>query len=180
MLLSVILLIVFDQASKMIMNTFFQAIDIELIKNNLLGLSVYLNEDQLSVFNGPFLKFDLSLIFLSVLALFMSLFLISVYFFMKDQKLLLPEYQAILALYIAASISSTIDRVFWGGSLDFIVIAGWIVDFKDIYLFLGLGLLVYSAIKNIDFEHTWRDDLILAKSYFQFLGTNLTRIFNRE
>lgn len=79
----------------------------------------------------------------------------------------------------AASISSTIDRVFWGGSLDFIVVAGWIVDFKDIYLTLGLIFLVFYAFKNMDLESNWRDDLKLVKQYFKFLGTRYQQIFNK-
>lgn len=43
------------------MNTFFQDIDIKLIGNNWLGLKVYLNEDELSIFNSQYFDMELSL-----------------------------------------------------------------------------------------------------------------------
>ncbi len=51
-----------------------------------------------------------------------------------------------IELLIVAAICSTIDRLFWGGSLDYILIANYIIDLKDIYLTIGGILLVWGEI----------------------------------
>lgn len=49
----------------------------------------------------------------------------------------------------AGLISSLIDKIFWGGSLDYINIANNIIlDLKDIYMLFGIVLIICEVILN--------------------------------
>lgn len=71
---------------------------------------------------------------------------------------------------IAGGICSLIDKVFWGGSLDYIALKNlFIFDLKDCYItFFGIGLIIYSFKM---------DDDISLKEFFEF---NFNKKKNRK
>ena len=51
------------------------------------------------------------------------------------------------ATLIAGAIASTIDRIIWGTSLDYIEIKNWIIfDLKDVYISIGILIFMVGYI----------------------------------
>lgn len=174
----ILILIVIDQASKIIMNVFFKDISLELIENNILGMRVFLNTENLSVFNHEIFDFNLSLSLLILLNIVILAVLISIYFYFQKNQFSNRITSMIFILLIAGTISSTIDRVFWGGSLDFIVLLGYIVDLKDLYAVAGATIVAVYTL-GIEFNMIKVDVSALStKGYFQFIKNNLLKGLN--
>jgi signal peptidase II len=70
------------------------------------------------------------------------------------------------SLCLAGAICSLIDKILWGGSLDYLVLSKYIIDLKDIYLYGGALLLIIYTIKNFDPNQSIKDDLNSLKSLF--------------
>lgn len=171
-------LVALDQGVKHFMNTFFRDLDVRVFDNNLLGLEVYLNQD-VSIFNGEFLNMDLSMGLLTLLNLVLLLVLVSVYQYLQLIHLTKKSVYLALLFFLSATVCSTIDRVFWGGSLDFIVFMGWIIDFKDIYLGLGAIIVLISVIKEHDSFKSSKEDFESVKNYFRFVKESVSKRFSR-
>lgn len=85
----------------------------------------------------------------------------------------------------AGALCSFIDKVFYGGSLDFIGISDlFIADFKDIYINLGLLFFIMACYKGGFFsdqtETTLKDDLNSIKKFIKFINNDILRILKRE
>ena len=83
------------------------------------------------------------------------------------------------------ALCSFIDKVFYGGSLDFIGISDlFIADFKDIYINLGLLFFIMAAYTSgyfkEDEETTIKDDLNSLKNFFRFVKKDIYSILKRE
>ena len=83
------------------------------------------------------------------------------------------------------ALCSFIDKVFYGGSLDFIGISDlFIADFKDIYINLGLLFFIMAAYTSGYFkegeETTIKDDLNSLKNFFRFVKKDIYSILKRE
>lgn len=129
----VISLVIIDIMIKIVIENFFG--ETEFLINNWIGFKPYLNTTQLSIFNN---ELDLgvstgTLIVLNII--FIPVILLTFYRANKDNEY--GDFMDISeALILAAAICSLIDKIFWGGSLDYIYLLNrWIVDLKDIYLF---------------------------------------------
>lgn len=58
-----------------------------------------------------------------------------------------------MTLFLAGGVASLIDKVFFGGSLDFLGLQGlFVADTKDFYLTIGLGCAVVELVDNPDNE----------------------------
>lgn len=101
----------------------------------------------MSIFNNEMnLNFNsLTLIVMNIICIILVL-LIKVYLKNKCGEKLLLNYCFIFLF--SGVICSLIDKIFWGGSLDYILIYKKIIDVKDIYLFLGVILLLLLAIQE--------------------------------
>ncbi|MEN8079365.1 signal peptidase II [Clostridioides difficile] len=85
----------------------------------------------------------------------------------------------------AGALCSFIDKVFYGGSLDFIGISDlFIADFKDIYINLGLLFFIMACYKSGFFseqeETTLKDDLNSIKKFIKFIKKDILKILKRE
>lgn len=85
----------------------------------------------------------------------------------------------------AGALCSFIDKVFYGGSLDFIGISDlFIADFKDIYINLGLLFFIMATYKSGYFkeneETTLKDDFNSIKKFFKFIKKDIGSILKRE
>ena len=83
----------------------------------------------------------------------------------------------------AGALCSLIDKVFYGGSLDFIGISDlFIADIKDIYINLGLLFFIMSTYKNdfLDDNTTFKDDLLIIKNFFIFVKKDLFSLIKKE
>ena len=139
-------LVVIDQIIKIINSLYF--VDNRMVLGNLLGFSPYLNTNQLSIFNNE-LSMNLSstiLIILNVLIIF--LVVVFYLYFKKQSKQENIRYLNIMFIFLISGTScSLIDKIFWGGSLDYIRILSQIADLKDIYLLLGAVFYFIWALK---------------------------------
>ena len=75
---------------------------------------------------------------------------------------------------LSGALCSLIDKIFYGGSLDFIGISNlFIADIKDLYINLGLFFFIILIYKedflNDDNNTTFKDDLKSIKKFLVFL-----------
>lgn len=85
----------------------------------------------------------------------------------------------------SGALCSFIDKVFYGGSLDFIGISNlFIADIKDIYINIGLLFFIMACYKSGFFsneeETTLKDDLNSLKNFLRFMQNDILKILKRE
>lgn len=171
----VLFLTVLDQGSKIIVNTFFKDVTASFF-DDALGFQVVLNTDQLSMYNGHLIDLNLSHATLTGIGLASLAGLVTFYLYLKKEKVMNKMAYTIFALSIAAVICSTIDKVFWGGSLDFIVIPRYIVDPKDIYITIATFLFLIHAMNNTFRKETiYTKNQISTKGYLHFIKNGLAK-----
>lgn len=83
-----------------------------------------------------------------------------------------------IVFIMAGALCSLIDKVFYGGSLDFIGISNlFIADFKDIYINLAILFFILCIYFNDywkdDSTSTLKDDLASVKRFFIFAKNDL-------
>lgn len=147
-LLLIIILVTLDLFSKVLINALFMDVTFSLF-NGALKFSPYLNTHSMSLFNGLVLDLDLSLKSLILMNIVLLILLLPIYFYLKSINFKDIFLSAILILLASGTIASTIDRLLWGGSLDFILISNYIIDFKDIYLFTSIFIAIIYILKSL-------------------------------
>lgn len=85
----------------------------------------------------------------------------------------------------SGALCSFIDKVFYGGSLDFIGISDlFIADLKDIYINLGLLFFIMVAFKSGYFKEddntSLKDDFNSFKKFLKFIKYDILKIIKRE
>ena len=85
----------------------------------------------------------------------------------------------------SGALCSLIDKLFYGGSLDFIGISDlFIADFKDIYINLGLLFFIMSCYKGGFFSQTeetsLKDDWNSIKKFLNFIKNDILQILKKE
>ena len=86
---------------------------------------------------------------------------------------------------LSGAICSLIDKIFYGGSLDFIGISNlFIADIKDLYINLGLFFFIVLIYKedflNDDNNTTFKDDLKAIKRFLVFVKNDIFRKEKKE
>ena len=81
---------------------------------------------------------------------------------------------------MAGGLGSLIDKLFYGGSLDFIGISNlFIADIKDIYINLGILffiMLIYvNGYFSDDDSSTLKDDFTSLKKFLDFVKSDITK-----
>lgn len=105
-----------------------------------------------------------------------SIGLILVYDFVKTNKQLSNPLNLTFIIIISASICSLIDKIFWGGSLDYIYLVGFFIfDLKDVYVSVFEILLIIYTIKNYKRIKSM-DEKKLFKEYWSFVKKKYLRI----
>ena len=170
-----IISIIIDQGIKIIIKYLYFNTHIVFI-NDILSFSPIINSEG-SWLNARFntsISFTLLIIINSIaLLLLYELFR---YFLHKGHKSFWGDI-AFLFLFTGA-LCSLIDKVFYGGSLDFIGICNlFIADIKDIYINLGLYAFIIctynSGYLTSEDNSTLKDDLDSIKSFLTFMKNDL-------
>lgn len=166
-----LLLMLIDQGIKIIIHFFFFEKYIPII-NNFLSFNPIINTDGswLNARFGTNVSFTL-LIAINFIALIIFLEIYR-YFSKKYNK---SFWSDMCFLFIfSGALCSLIDKVFYGGSLDFIGIGDlFIADIKDIYINLGILFFVVSAYDsgylNTEEDTTFKEDLQSIKKFIKFM-----------
>lgn len=179
-LLLFIILMLLDQGLKIIIKINFFHTYFEIIPN-FLSFNPIINS-QGSWLNARFnINIGFSLLIL-INAISLILF-IEIYRYLKF-KLKKNFWIDMCFLFIfSGALCSFIDKVFYGGSLDFIGISNlFIADLKDIYINLGLLFFIMSCYKTGFFSEdntTLKDDINCIKDFFKFIKTDVIKIFKK-
>ena len=164
-----------DQGLKLIIKLYFFHKEFTIIKDFLYFSPIINTEGSwLNARFGAGVSFNL-LIALNILAL---LFFIEIYryYTFKGNKDFWGDM--CFVFLIAGCLCSLIDKVFYGGSLDFIGISNlFIADFKDIYinlsiLFLFLGMYINGYLTSEE-DSTMKEDIEGVKDFFVFILKDL-------
>lgn len=164
--LGVLLLTAVEQGLKLLINAFYLTRVVPIWEPYLYFKPMF-NRDY-SWFNS---MFQLG-IGKWVHIVFVMLLLAALYLFYKYVTLRFGTSRSVdaLALFIfSGAVCSLIDKVFWGGSLDYILVEPlFTFDLKDVYINVFIGLLILlmlmkdKALKRMDEER-------LFKGFFAFV-----------
>ena len=169
------ILMILDQGIKFIIHKWFFN-DYFNIIGNFLTFQPIINTDGswLNVRFGTGLDFGF-LIILNLIALIIF-FECYRYYIHNGHK----DFNADMCIVfiMAGALCSLIDKVFYGGSLDFIGISNlFIADFKDIYINLAILFFILCIYFNDfwkdDSTSTLKDDLASVKRFFIFAKNDL-------
>lgn len=145
-ILPISILIVIDQVVKLFIKKYLFDIQVVFIEG-IIGFHPKINTKQ--SWGGNYISILENPIVANILVIFCFFIIITGYQFYrsKSTKESLPA-NLIFIFLMAGSICSLIDKVFWGGSLDFLRIPGFFIfDLKDCYLTVGEILFVPMGIK---------------------------------
>ncbi|WP_300382184.1 signal peptidase II [Clostridium sp.] len=169
-----LILMIIDQGIKIIINRFFFNDFYELIRD-------FLYFDPIINTKGSWLnaRFNfgvgfITLIIINIIALFLFLEVYR-YYLSKNPKSFWVDSSFIFLT--AGGLCSLIDKVFYGGSLDFIGISNlFIADIKDIYINIGLLffiMFIYKAGYLNEDDTSLKEDIKSIKSFFIFIKKDL-------
>ena len=159
-----ILLFFIDQGSKLIIKIFFFEKKFYII-SNLLSFNPIINT------KGSWLnvRFNININFIALISInFIALFLFTEiyrYYNAKEKNFFIDLCYIFI---LVGSICSLIDKIFYGGSLDFIGISNlFIADFKDIYINLAIFMFIIVTYNN-DINNKSNDESIKISNFFKF------------
>lgn len=168
-----------DQIPKIIIKFFFFNKNIEIIKN-MLFFSPIINThgSWMNARFGTAISFPV-LISLNIIALILFLEIYRYYTHLEKKDF---WCDAAFIFVFTGAFCSLIDKVFYGGSLDFIGISDlFIADIKDIYINIGILLIIValysSGYLTSDDESTFKDDLKQIKKFLIFIKNDIKQIF---
>lgn len=178
-----IVLMLIDQGGKLIIKLNFFNSYYEIIPN-FLSFDPIINTDG-SWLNARF-NFNISfplLILINFIALFIF-FELYRYTKVKFGKNTFWGDMCFVFIFSGA-LCSLIDKVFYGGSLDFIGISNlFIADVKDMYINLGLLFFIMAAYKSDflkdDENSSLKDDWNAIKKFLVFIKNDIKRIIKKE
>lgn len=172
-----LILMLIDQGCKIIIKMFFFNDYVEIIKG-FLSFDPIINTDG-SWLNARFglgVGFS-ALIILNIIAVILFIEVYR-YYISKGNK---DFWSDMSFLFITSgALCSLIDKIFYGGSLDFIGISNlFIADIKDIYINLGILffiMLIYIKGYFKDEENTsLKDDWNSLKRFFSFMKKDILK-----
>ncbi|WP_297639745.1 signal peptidase II [uncultured Clostridium sp.] len=171
-----------DQFIKLIIHFFFFN-DYYGFFNDFLSFNPIIN-DKGSWLNARFgagISFPV-LILLNIIALFVFL---EVYRYYKSKGNSDIYSDLAIVFIFTGALCSLIDKVFYGGSLDFIGISDlFIADIKDIYINLGIFFLILclynSGFFKDDENSTFKDDINSTKHFLLFIKADIKSGFKKK
>lgn len=176
-----LILLVLDQGVKILIKLFCFNKQIELIPNMLsFHPIINTNGSWLNARFGTSVSFPL-LISVNIIAILLFIEIYRYYLF-NDNKDFWSDM--CFAFVVCGALCSLIDKVFYGGSLDFIGISDlFIADIKDIYINLGILFFVLTLFNNnylsSSEETTFKEDIENAKKFFKFIKQDISGIYRR-
>lgn len=143
------LLFLIDQLSKIIISIFFNNSSLNSVNiiPGYFSLTPHINSQGSFIasrfdINAPFMIFTI-LNFVILLIIFLT------YRFKIFKNQLTPMNQLAFIFLFSGGLCSLVDKIFWGGSLDFLHIHNlFIADIKDIFITFGLGSFILSSITS--------------------------------
>lgn len=164
-------LMILDQGSKIIINSFFFNDRFEIIPN-FLSFHPIINTkgSWLNVRFGAGIGFPM-LIALNIIAIFLFIEFYRYYTHLGNKSF----WSDLSFISISAGcICSLIDKIFYGGSLDFIGISNlFIADLKDIYINIAIFAFIltayFSGYLTSDDNSKLKDDIEAVKKFFTFI-----------
>ena len=177
-----LILMVIDQGIKIIIKLKFFHNYFEIIPN-FLSFNPIINTDG-SWLNARF-NFNVSFPILILVNGISLLLFIEIYRYFKAKGTKSFWGDMCFIFIFAGALCSLIDKVFYGGSLDFIGISDlFIADIKDIYINLGLLFFIMVTYKSgylkDDEETTLKDDFKSLGRFFKFVKSDILKILKRE
>ena len=170
-----IIFMVIDQGIKIIIK-FFYFDNYVVIIPKMLSFNPIINTNGswLNARFGTGVSFPL-LIILNIIALFLFVEIYRYYLY-KDNKDFWADMCFIFIF--SGALCSLIDKIFYGGSLDFIGISNlFIADIKDIYINLGILFFVLTLFNGgylkTDEGTTFKEDLQNMKKFIFFIKDDL-------
>lgn len=170
-----------EQGIKIIIKLFFFNQHITIIKD-FLYFSPLINTDG-SWLNARFntnISFTLLILFNAIaLILFLEIYR---YILHKKQKNFWIDMCFIFVF--CGALCSLIDKIFYGGSLDFIGISNlFVADIKDIYINLGLLFFILSIFTtgyfNTSENTSFKEDLDSIKRFLSFMKKDLLSLIKK-
>ena len=155
-------LFILDQISKITISIVFKSKNIESINviKDYFSITPHINDQ------GSFIasRFDINAPFIIFIILnFLILLLIFFVYKFKSHKNQITSIEQLTFIFLfSGGLCSLIDKLFWGGSLDFLQIHNlFIADIKDIFITFGLGCFVLLTLTS--------NDQITFKELFNFI-----------
>ena len=150
------ILFIVDQGAKIAISVIFHEKNIKSINviKDYFSITPYINDQGSFIasrfnINAPFVLFTV----------FNFVILSLIYFLYKyrSYKTKITSLEQLTYVFLfSGGLCSLIDKIFWGGSLDFLQIHNlFIADIKDIYITFGLGcfiLLTFISDEQTDFK----------------------------
>ncbi|SHF16068.1 signal peptidase II [Clostridium fallax] len=176
------ILFLLDQGGKLIIKLFFFHKDFYII-DNFLSFHPIINSEGswLNARFGTNVSFGF-LIFLNIIALIIFW---EGYRYYKKLGHRDSWSDLCIVFIMAGCICSLIDKIFYGGSLDFIGISDlFIADLKDIYINLAVFLFIltvyFNGFLNDDEKSTLKDDIQSIKKFFKFIKEDIQSQFKSK
>ena len=173
--ISFLLLMFFDQGSKLIINNFYFHTRFDIIPN-FLSFHPIINTkgSWLNVRFGANIGFPL-LILLNIMAIFLFIEFYRYYVSDKNKSFWID---LCFITIVAGCLCSLIDKIFYGGSLDFIGISNlFIADLKDIYINIAIFAFIlasyFSGFLTSEDNSTFKDDINAVKKFLKFILKDL-------
>ena len=181
LIITFMILMLLDQGIKLIIKINFFHNYFDIIPN-FLSFNPIINT-QGSWLNARF-NFNISFPLLIIINGISLMLFIEIYRYIKFKTGKSFWIDMCFVFIFAGALCSFIDKVFYGGSLDFIGISDlFIADFKDIYINLGLLFFIMSCYKSGFFneeETTFKDDIKAVKDFFNFIKNDILKILKKE
>lgn len=175
------ILLLTDQGIKLIIKLFFFDLKIKLI-DSMLYFSPIINTNGswLNARFGTLINFPL-LILINLIAIFIFIEFYRYYIVNNPNDI---NADMCFIFVTCGALCSLIDKVFYGGSLDFIGISNlFIADIKDIYINIGLVFFIMTLINNdslsSDDNGTFKDDINNIKKFISFIKEDVSTKFNK-
>ncbi len=144
----IILFIMGDQGIKLYITRYMMEKEFDFpLVGYILGFKPYLN-DKYSWVNS-ITNMGLNLVIHIILVIVLLILCLLLYDFIKIKYGMKSYVLWLFNFLFAGAICSLIDKVFWGGSLDFIWLKGFFIfDFKDIYVSIAEVMIILSLLTN--------------------------------
>jgi len=166
---TMLLLVIADQIIKLFIYYNHMDKNVDIIKN-ILAFYPMFNKDY-SWINSLF-QFGIGLVPHIIVVCLLLFCLLLFYDFLITKKKGDKIIKTAFSFVIAAAFCSLIDKVLWGGSLDYVYLKGFFVfDLKDVYVSVFEVLTVITVIKRIK----KLDERKLLKDFFGFIKDKYSR-----
>lgn len=174
--------LLFDQGIKIIINSFFFNLNFDILKD-MLSFSPLINTDGswLNARFGTSVNFTLLIIINSIAIII----LFELYRYLSSKNIKNFWSDCAFLFLLCGALCSLIDKVFYGGSLDFIGISNlFVADIKDIYINLGLFFFIIgtysSGYLTSEDDSNLKEDMESLKRFLVFIKKDILHLFNRK